>query len=432
MSSKGLKTRERETGGCVLGQLRICQWSQLFERLERSVFSHLTSRVGCLGGREAAVQTYYAAPERTDEEFLLDEIEVVSRSAVVKGLLASVAGLMAVLDSHRQIVGLNAEMLLSMGIDDPEEVLGLRMGELAGCVHAHEEPNGCGTTRYCSSCGLAIALTSAQALREPSERLCALAVVRDGVEEQLCFRVLAKLIPVDGHDLILVFMRDITAQEGARALERAFFHDVMNLVAGIGASVELMRLDGISDQEIDDLDDLVRRLTHEIDIQRAISKSNGASYQLAVEDVSVARIFRQLEGLYASHPSARGKVLTVHRPGSGLRVRTDPNLVLRIVSNMLTNAFEASAEGDVVELTVRTNGSGMVIGVWNGGVIPDRIRLRVFQKHFSTKAGSGRGLGTFSMRLFAEQLMGRVTFTSSKVEGTRFELALPLDGSGRQ
>ena len=52
---------------------------------------------------------------------------------------------------------------------------------------------------------------------------------------------------------------------------------------------------------------------------------------------------------------------------------------------------------------------------------------RIFQRSFSAKADPGHGLGTYSMRLFAEQYLGgKVTFTTSKDEGTTFSLVLPI------
>ena len=63
--------------------------------------------------------------------------------------------------------------------------------------------------------------------------------------------------------------------------------------------------------------------------------------------------------------------------------------------------------------------------VWNSGVIPSNIQNRIFQRHFSTKASVGRGLGTFSMKLFGEKyLKGKVSFLSSVEKGTTFTFKL--------
>lgn len=65
--------------------------------------------------------------------------------------------------------------------------------------------------------------------------------------------------------------------------------------------------------------------------------------------------------------------------------------------------------------------------VHNPGVKPRDVQLQLFQRSFSTKAGQGRGLGSYSVKLFGERyLKGRVFFTSREEEGTIFSFALPL------
>ena len=67
-----------------------------------------------------------------------------------------------------------------------------------------------------------------------------------------------------------------------------------------------------------------------------------------------------------------------------------------------------------------------VISVHNDGVIPREVQLQIFQRSFSTKGGEGRGVGTYSVRLFTENyLRGRVGFHSIEGSGTTFGLTLP-------
>jgi sensor histidine kinase regulating citrate/malate metabolism len=69
----------------------------------------------------------------------------------------------------------------------------------------------------------------------------------------------------------------------------------------------------------------------------------------------------------------------------------------------------------------------VVFSVWNAEVISPPIASRIFQRNFSTKEEPGRGLGTFSMKLIGEQLLGgRVYFESTSTSGTTFFLRLPI------
>lgn len=65
--------------------------------------------------------------------------------------------------------------------------------------------------------------------------------------------------------------------------------------------------------------------------------------------------------------------------------------------------------------------------VWNSQEIPQEITHRVFQRNFSTKNQSGRGIGTFSMKLFGEEIFGgEVSFKTSPSDGTTFRFSLSI------
>jgi sensor histidine kinase regulating citrate/malate metabolism len=53
------------------------------------------------------------------------------------------------------------------------------------------------------------------------------------------------------------------------------------------------------------------------------------------------------------------------------------------------------------------------------------IQLQLFQRSFSTK-GAGRGIGTYSIKMFTEKhLGGQVRFDSFEPVGTIFQVMLP-------
>ena len=94
---------------------------------------------------------------------------------------------------------------------------------------------------------------------------------------------------------------------------------------------------------------------------------------------------------------------------------------------MLINAFEATASCRTIRLNVTAFSGQVNFGVWNADVISPAVAIRIFQRNFSTKSESGRGLGTYTMKLIGEELLGgRVYFESSTVNGTTFFLTLPI------
>ncbi len=99
--------------------------------------------------------THFAPAARAEPEHLEEQIRFVGESSLVSGLLNTVCGLLAVLNEERQILSLNDSFMRLLGIDDPVSVFGSRPGEALHCVHCNDQPGGCGTTRFCSTCGAA-------------------------------------------------------------------------------------------------------------------------------------------------------------------------------------------------------------------------------------------------------------------------------------
>lgn len=376
---------------------------------------------------EVQVDSYFAPAERVSGEQLQREV-LLARNPVVDSLLESVAGLLAVLNEQRQILAVNTALLERLGVTEADAVLGLRPGEAVQCIHATEMPGGCGTSRFCSTCNAAIAIVTSLATDSPVERECAITAQRNGKPADVYFQVRCCPIRVEGQRFLLLFLRDITAEQQRAALERVFFHDVGNLLGGLlFKSLLLKRRSSEPDERelASRVEQLASRLAKEIEVQRALSQEPQAC-QLTFQDVTLVRVIRELQETFANHPVSEGKTLSIAEPLLALQVHTDLALLHRVLTNIVTNALEATEPGGTVRLWVEAASDGATFCVWNRQPIPEEPARRVFQRNFSTKSGRGRGLGTYAMRLLGETyLCGRVTFTTSESEGTIFRFWLP-------
>ena len=385
--------------------------------------------------QEPELPTHFAPARRAGPEGLHRNIEVVSRHPMTSGILEAVYGLLAVLNEQRQIVALNDSLLATLGIKDAERVLGLRPGEAIECIHAQEEPGGCGTSSFCSTCGAAIAIVTALGTDRPVERECAIAAERDGKQVDCYFVVRCCPLDVEGERFLLLFLRDISAEQQRAALERVFYHDVSGLAENLLVRSKLLstRQHGDKTQKlVDQIEDLASRLAKEVRIQKAIVRGP-SDYEVKVRPIALDRILCDLQQVISSHPAAAGKTLDFPPGLADLQLSTDDYLLERVLRNMVTNALEATTEGGEVRLWIEDAEDAVVFCVWNRQCIPEDIARRVFQRNFSTKEGGGRGLGTYAMRLLGETfLQGKVSFTTSEAEGTVFRLWLPKNPPPRR
>ncbi|MBA3015826.1 MAG: sensor histidine kinase [Proteobacteria bacterium] len=371
------------------------------------------------------LDTLYAPAEKATPQVLLADIDIISNHAIVDTLLRSTGGLLAILNEQRQILSINDSFLKMLGLADQKDVLFLRPGEAVSCIHAHESPHGCGTTKYCATCGAAIAIVTALAENTPTERICPLTAKRGEKTVELSFAVRAQPIHLEERRYLLLFLQDITKEQFLSSMERTFFHDINNIICGLLGRCELYSIQHNNPPELQQITNLVLRISQEIAIQRTLSRFGEAGLKAIKQLISSEDILTEITSVFDNHPAAQHRTITTSNNAPEKKIITDITLMLRVVCNMITNALEATEERGEIRVWIDNTPEGLAIKVWNKSAIPEPLKLRIFQRHFSTKKGAGRGLGTYSMKIFGEEyLSGKVSFTSTPVEGTTFCITL--------
>ena len=232
--------------------------------------------------------------------------------------------------------------------------------------------------------------------------------------------------------LTAVAIEDVGAEKRRAVLERTFFHDILNTASGLSGVAELLSLENLPEKEVNKyrraLRSLTENLIHEIQHQRKLLQAEKGELQPEAEEIPIHDLLHDLQRLHLASPSARNKFLNLRQAPEAMMV-SDAVLVKRIVGNMIKNALEATPEGGVVSHGCELKTDGVRFWVHNQGSIPTGVRSQLFHRSFTTKAGPGHGIGTYSMKLFGERYLGgRVRFTSDEPGGTFFTFWLPSTG----
>jgi K+-sensing histidine kinase KdpD len=374
------------------------------------------------------MDTFFARADRADGDDLELQIEIAANNPVADGLMQNISGMLAVLNANRQIVSINKTFLKSLGIDDPGRVLGLRPGEALHCEHATDEPHGCGTTRHCASCGAAIAIVCSLGVKQSIERTCALTRVQNGTSADLALSIRSTPIRIQGQDFLLLFVKDISHEQRRANLERSFFHDMSNVLTVLSGACEILNGGGGDQEVVRQITRSTSRLVREFEIQKRLFLGDEFDFPVRASQTTVSLIFGELREQFARHPAAHNRSIEFPAHYPPTLIVTDHSLCMRVLTNMIVNALEATKEKDVVQIWLEESPNAITFCVWNGQVIDKDNALRIFQRNFSTKEGLGRGFGTYSMKLFGEEfLSGKVSFQSPERSGTVFRLELPLD-----
>jgi hypothetical protein len=342
-------------------------------------------------------------------------------------LLQAAPGLLVVINEQRQIVALNRPFMESFGIIDPEAALGLRFGEVLHCRFSVDEPAGCGTTPYCSSCGSVIAMMAAIDDNRPSERICALTTTRKGLAHDVCLLIRSQPVVSGGKRWILVHVEDISQQQHWANLENEFLHDLDNMLCMVKNYSSYLVDQAPASEVLDKLQMTTERVFREVKLQSRLKNHHHVRSFASIERVNLQTIRNMVFNIVLYRSVMTGKTVIEEGPPENLYISTDPVLVSRVIINMLLNALEATEVGGNVILRTLTERDRITWQVWNREPIPANLQLRIFQKYFSTRPDIGRGHGTHVMKLLGEkQLGGQVEFISSAEEGTTFSFTLPL------
>jgi putative PEP-CTERM system histidine kinase len=116
---------------------------------------------------------------------------------------------------------------------------------------------------------------------------------------------------------------------------------------------------------------------------------------------------------------------------TSIRVNSDPQLLLRILENLLLNALEAGGDGRVLRITAARDddqGQAVIEFTDNGpGIAADLLPDALFEP-FKTTKPKGTGIGLWQVRRLVTSLKGTISAENVERGGARFVVRLPLVG----
>ena len=372
------------------------------------------------------VRTEFAPAEFASVEEIQRQRLLFQDMPLMTQMVDAVPDILLVLNRERQMVYANQSLYHTLGIrnEDTQRVFGCRPGEILKCAHAFESEGGCGTTTFCSTCGAIKAILSSQENRADVQEC---RIIQDQTGDALDLRVWARPLVLGDEGFTLFTVVDTSHEKRREALERIFFHDILNTAGGLKGSAELIR--GANSEEKDEFQDIILRLSddliEEIQAQRQLAAAEKEELAAHPTAFGTGEILEEITELYMGHEVTRGRHIRIDDEVHKGTLISDRALLRRVIGNMTKNALEASKPGEIVTLGCEADEQGAAFWVHNPGFIPPKIQLQIFQRSFSTK-GSGRGLGTYSIKLLSERyLKGHASFGTSPEQGTVFRVVCP-------
>jgi PAS domain S-box-containing protein len=216
-------------------------------------------------------------------------------------------------------------------------------------------------------------------------------------------------------------------------------HDLRNPINAIHMSASLLlRRGGLDEQQAKAL---ARILSSSERAQRMIrdfldfsQAQLGGGIPVQPREADLHEVAQSVvDEVHLAHPDRRVEVVRSGR-GEGL---WDPDRLAQVVGNLVANAFQHGAPGEVVRVATRGDDDGVEIEVVNRGPpIPPELQRNLFAPFQRGRDAKGRGTGSIGLGLYiTRQLVlahgGSVEVRSSLESGTVFTVRLPRQSAPR-
>jgi signal transduction histidine kinase len=231
-----------------------------------------------------------------------------------------------------------------------------------------------------------------------------------------------------------------SAEEASRAKSLFFAaanHDLRQPLHSLGLFAAALRNSPVDEHGrrlIDQILQCTESLEQLFDNLLDISRLDAGQVEVKREVVAVDAVFDRLRATFAVPAQDKGLRLSVRR--SNVMLMTDPTLLFRVLSNLVSNALRYTERGGIVVACRKRRGFAC-IEVWDTGIgIPIEQHERIFEEFYqlnnpSRDRSRGLGLGLATVRRIARLLEHKLRLRSAAGRGSRFTIEVPIADPAR-
>jgi two-component system, OmpR family, phosphate regulon sensor histidine kinase PhoR len=238
---------------------------------------------------------------------------------------------------------------------------------------------------------------------------------------------------------LIVVLNDTSDLRRLEAVKRDFVvnasHELRTPLTSIVGSLEMLEgaLRGESARWVETIRRNAERMTAIVQDLLMLSGLEARGAELSADKVDLARLIRDVTGMFAHRADAQEIALVLSIPTALPRINADAYLLEQVLVNLIDNALKYTEAGEVRVLCAPEGPDKVRIEVSDTGIgIPEECLPRIFERFYvvdksrSRKLG-GTGLGLAIVKHIVQSHAGTIEVESIVGKGTRFIVRLPLD-----
>ncbi|MBD3217223.1 MAG: response regulator [candidate division Zixibacteria bacterium] len=253
--------------------------------------------------------------------------------------------------------------------------------------------------------------------------------------------------PIEPSALLARVRGYLRSRELSREVERVsrlkqdltdmIIHDLRGPLSSVIGNIDLLSMTANLDSEAKDIAE--HALNSALQIKKMlqdmleVEKMESGSFAANMEITDISDLIKKVLEYRISASELDKVKVNLHGPDS-LKQSCDPELLSRVVQNLVTNAIKFSAAGSEINIRWHSENESFFMGVENhGAVIEKKQQERIFDKYFQASKESrtgqkGIGLGLTFCKMAMEAQGGNIQVSSPVPgwdDGIRFEVQLP-------
>lgn len=242
-----------------------------------------------------------------------------------------------------------------------------------------------------------------------------------------------------GPGFIIIFVRDISAQERVQQMRQDFIqntsHELKTPVGAISLLAEALeiaaddpdqvrRFSGRVSAEADRLGQLTGRIMN-------LSRLQATDDLINVADIPVDELIARTVEAHQTTADGAGVEL-IARGARGVHVRGDMLVLIEALGNLVSNAIAYSPQGSHVGIGVKEEDGAVEIAVTDQGIgISEDDQKRIFERFYRadqarSRHTGGTGLGLSIVKHAIHRHDGEVRLWSREGSGSTFTIRLPI------
>lgn len=233
---------------------------------------------------------------------------------------------------------------------------------------------------------------------------------------------------------INVLMEDVNQQEiWRKRMLVDLTHELRTPLTSVLSRLEAI-LDGVypkTEEHLQSMYDEIDRLSRLVDNMEKLSEAETARFKLNIQRVQMTKIVKGIHDAYLFLAKEKNMKFLFHHPNTPCIAEVDPDRIIQILSNIISNAIKYTPDGGTVEVGLSSNESETLIYCSDNGIgISEEDLPHIFKRFFRADPSRSRdigglGVGLSIVKALVEAHGGTIEVKSQVGRGSTFLVRIP-------